>query len=268
MSIALAVILCTVLGALGATILVVAAKFMAVEEDPRIAEVNSVLAGANCGGCGYAGCADYAKAVVMDGVPANLCAPGGTACAQAIAAVMGVETTVKVKKAVIGCQGNTEHCKPMFDYMGMDSCLAASKLYRGPKACNFACLGFGDCTKACKFNAIKVVDHVATVDKDLCTGCGACKSACPQKIIWMHEEPNKPVVLCSNPEPGRVSMKECSTTCIGCGLCQRNCPEEAIKVVNFVARIDYDKCTGCGICATKCPKKIIAFPLREEAAAE
>ena len=56
--------------------------------------------------------------------------------------------------------------------------------------------------------------------------------------------------------------------CIGCGLCQRNCPEEAIKVVNFVARIDYDKCTGCGICATKCPKKIIAFPLREEAAAE
>ena len=69
MNIVSAVILCTIVGAVGAIILVAAAKFMAVEEDPRIEEVSACLAGANCGGCGYAGCADYAKAVVLDGVP-------------------------------------------------------------------------------------------------------------------------------------------------------------------------------------------------------
>ena len=73
MNIASAVILCTIVGAVGAIILVAAAKFMAVEEDPRIEEVASCLAGANCGGCGYAGCADYAKAVVMDEIGRASC---------------------------------------------------------------------------------------------------------------------------------------------------------------------------------------------------
>ena len=265
MNIALAVILCTVIGAVGAAILVAAAKFMAVEEDPRIAEVTGCLAGANCGGCGYAGCADYAKAVVMDGVPVNLCAPGGAACATAIAAVMGVSTEVKEKKAVVGCQGNTEHCKPMFDYMGLESCLAASKLYRGPKACNFACLGFGDCTKACKFDAIHVVDHVAVVDKDKCTGCGACANICPKQVIMIDAAgPRKPVVMCSNKDKGAVANKLCTTSCIACGMCERTCKFDAIHVVDGVARIDYDKCKGCGMCAQKCPKHIILFPLKDD----
>ena len=63
MSIGAAVAAVTVIGLLGAAILVVAAHFMHVEEDPRIGEVQAVLPGANCGACGYAGCADYAKAV-------------------------------------------------------------------------------------------------------------------------------------------------------------------------------------------------------------
>ena len=83
MNIVSAVILCTIVGAVGAIVLVAASKFMAVEEDPRIEEVTNCLAGANCGGCGYAGCADYAKAVVMDGVPCDKCAPGGPKAAAA-----------------------------------------------------------------------------------------------------------------------------------------------------------------------------------------
>ena len=96
MNIASAVILCTIVGAVGAIILVAAAKFMAVEEDPRIEEVAGCLAGANCGGCGYAGCADYAKAVVMDGVPCDKCAPGGPKAAAAIAKIMGGEASAAV----------------------------------------------------------------------------------------------------------------------------------------------------------------------------
>ena len=52
MSIVSAAILCTVVGAVGAVILVAAAKFMAVEEDPRIEEVNAWLCGLRKG-CGH-----------------------------------------------------------------------------------------------------------------------------------------------------------------------------------------------------------------------
>ena len=185
MNIASAVILCTIVGAVGAIILVAAAKFMAVEEDPRIEEVASCLAGANCGGCGYAGCADYAKAVVMDGVPCDKCAPGGPKAAAAIAKIMGGEASAVEKKAVVQCQGSSEHCKPAYDYKGIQTCAAAATLYGGPKTCSFACIGLGDCTKVCKFDAIHIVDGVAKVDKDKCTGCGACANICPKKAIMI-----------------------------------------------------------------------------------
>mgnify|MGYP002235409513 FL=1 len=199
MNIASAVILCTIVGAVGAIILVAAAKFMAVEEDPRIEEVAGCLAGANCGGCGYAGCADYAKAVVMDGVPCDKCAPGGPKAAAAIAKIMGGEASAVEKKAVVQCQGSSEHCKPAYDYKGIQTCAAAATLYGGPKTCSFACIGLGDCTKVCKFDAIHIVDGVAKVDKDKCTGCGACANICPKQVIMIDAGgPRKPVVMCSN----------------------------------------------------------------------
>ena len=228
MSIVSAVVLCTLVGAVGAIILVAASKFMAVEEDPRIEEVAGCLAGANCGGCGYAGCADYAKAVVMDGVPCD-------------------------------------NCKPSYDYKGIQTCAAAAALYGGPKTCSFACIGLGDCTKVCKFDAIHIVDGVAKVDKDKCTGCGACANTCPKKVIMIDAAgPRKPVVMCSNKDKGAVANKVCTTSCIACGMCERTCKFDAIHVVDGVARVDYDKCKGCGMCAQKCPKKIILFPLKDD----
>ena len=265
MNIVSAVILCTIVGAIGAIILVAAAKFMAVEEDPRIEEVAGCLAGANCGGCGYAGCADYAKAVVMDGVACDKCAPGGPKAAAAIAKIMGGEASAVEKKAVVQCQGNSEHCKPSYDYKGIQTCAAAATLYGGPKTCTFACIGLGDCTKVCKFDAIHVVDGVAKVDKDKCTGCGACANICPKHVIMIDAGgPRKPVVMCSNQDKGPVAMKACTTSCIACGMCERTCKFDAIHVVDGVARVDYDKCKGCGMCAQKCPKHIILFPLKDD----
>ena len=263
--IVLAIVLVTLIGILGAAILVVASKYMAVYEDPRIAQVTEVLAGANCGGCGYAGCADYAKAVVEDGAPCDKCAPGGAACVKAVSAIMGVSGgDMKAKRAYVGCQGTGENCKVQYEYEGVQSCAAASKLYGGPKACEFACLGYGDCLKACKFGAIEIKNGVAVIDPDKCTGCSACKEVCPKNVIFLSTMLNQPMVMCSNHEKGPVAMKECNAACIACGICERFCPEEAIKVTDFVARIDYDKCTGCGICVAKCPKKIIDFPLTNE----
>jgi electron transport complex protein RnfB len=265
MNIALAVIFVTLVGAAGAGILVVAAKCMAVYEDPRIAEVTDCLAGANCGGCGYAGCADYAKAVVTQGVPCDKCAPGGTAAAKAVAKIMGSETgEMKPKRAFVGCQGGTDHCKPKYEYKGLTTCAAAAKLYGGPKACQYACIGLGDCTRACKFGAISIKDGVATVDPDKCTGCGACKDACPKSVLFLSDMIEKPLVMCSNHEKGPQAMKECESACIACGLCEKVCEYDAIHVTNFVARIDYDKCVGCNKCMEKCPRHIIDYPLTNE----
>ena len=259
MNIALAIAIVTVAGLLGSVILVLAAKFMAVEEDPRIGEVTSCLPGANCGACGYAGCADYAKAIVEGGAPVNKCVPGGAKAAADVAAVMGVEAgATAAVRATVRCQGKPGVCTQIFDYHGVSSCAAAAALYGGPKACAYGCLGLGDCVKACKFDAIHVVDGIAHVDPEKCTGCGACAAACPKSVIEMASDmDSKPLVLCHNTEKGPVVMKECQTGCIGCMKCQKTCPSEAIKVTNFLASIDYSKCTGCGQCVEVCPKHVI-----------
>ena len=154
MNIVSAVILCTIVGAIGAVVLVLAAKFMAVEEDPRIEEVSACLAGANCGGCGYAGCADYAKAIVMDGAPTFKCAPGGDKAADAINTIMGNATDDRPSlRATVICAGG-ENCGKRFDYQGIQTCAAAASIAGGPSACAYGCLGLGDCTRACKFDAI------------------------------------------------------------------------------------------------------------------
>ena len=259
MNIALAIAIVTVAGLLGSVILVLAAKFMAVEEDPRIGEVAACLPSANCGACGYAGCADYAKAIVENGAPVNKCVPGGAKAAEEVAKVMGVEAGATAsQKATVRCQGKPGVCTQNFDYQGVTSCAAANALYGGPKACAFGCLGLGDCVKACKFDAIHVVDGIAKVDVEKCTGCGACADACPKSVIEMAGQmEKKPLVLCHNTEKGALTNKECQTGCIGCMKCQKTCPSGAITVTDFLASIDYAKCTGCNQCVDVCPKGVI-----------
>ena len=259
MTIGLAIAIVTVVGLLGAVILVLAAKFMHVEEDPRIGEVNGCLPGANCGACGYAGCADYAKAIVEAGAAENTCLAGGAKTADAVAAVMGVDAgATAVVKAVAACQGKPGVCGQRFDYSGIQSCAAAAALHGGPKACVFSCIGLGDCVKACKFDAIHIVEGIAQVDTAKCTGCGACAAVCPHDVIdILGGTEAKPLVLCHNTEKGAVTNKECQTGCIGCMKCQKACPTEAIKVENFLARINYETCIGCGQCVEVCPKGVI-----------
>ncbi len=266
MNIVSAVILCTIVGAIGAVVLVLAAKFMAVEEDPRIEEVSACLAGANCGGCGYAGCADYAKAVVMDGVPCDKCAPGGPPrLLPPLPRSWAVRQALWRRRLWSSARATLSTAKPSYEYKGIQTCAAAATLYGGPKTCTFACIGLGDCTKVCKFDAIHIVDGVAKVDKDKCTGCGACANICPKHVIMIDAGgPRKPVVMCSNQDKGAVANKLCTTSCIACGMCERTCKFDAIHVVDGVARVDYDKCKGCGMCAQKCPKHIILFPLKDD----
>ncbi len=261
MSILSAIIIVAVLGIAGAAILVIAAHFMYVHEDERIQKVSEVLPAANCGACGYAGCADYAKAIV-EGAPVNKCIPGGAACAAAVAEIMGVAAgNVAKYKTFVACQGSFDNTQNKYEYEGIKSCSACVALYGGSSMCEYGCIGYGDCVKECKFDAIKVENGVAKIISAKCTGCGACEAVCPKNIIWVRPESEKPLVLCANKDRGAMTRKACTAGCIGCMKCQKECPDGAIVVENNVASINYDKCTGCRKCVNVCPVSAIALPV-------
>ena len=260
-----------ILGGLGLVfglILAAASKVFHVEADPRLELLNECLPGANCGGCGYAGCSGYAEAVLEGRTEIGRCASGGNACAQAMAAIMGTEAgEVARKVAMVRCSGEKNYDKDgnlvagarlKANYEGLRDCLAASKVGgRGPLACKYGCLGFGNCVKACKYDAIRVVNGVARVNEERCVGCMSCAAACPRDLI-VAVEPNRNVVIaCNSMAKGAVTTRGCTIGCIGCGLCKKICPHDAITVENNLAVIDYSKCDNCGLCATVCPKRLI-----------
>ena len=164
-----------VLGALGAlfgAILAFAAKIFHVEVDPRQEAVRDCLAGANCGGCGYPGCDGYAAAVAKGEAPTNRCVAGGAEAAAKIAEIMGVSADAAEKMvAFVPCSGTTGHAEMRFNYSGPVDCRAAM-LFGGKsnKTCTFACIGLGNCTRACQFDAMHIVDGVAKVDRSKCVG--------------------------------------------------------------------------------------------------
>jgi len=248
------------MGAVFGAILGFAAKVFAVEKDPKEEAVLGCLPGANCGGCGFPGCAGYAAAVAAGKADVNRCAAGGAAVAAQIGEIMGVTAEATVRKvAVVHCTGcGVDHTK--YNYEGVQDCLAASILPGGgPLGCDYGCLGFGSCEKACPFDAIHVKDGVAVVDEEKCKACEKCVDVCPRHIIALEPYKTKKhvAVPCSSKAKGPAVTKVCANGCIGCSLCAKACPKEAITVVDNLARIDYDKCVGCGLCAQKCPRGLI-----------
>ncbi len=265
------VIAIAILGGLGlifGLVLAAASKVFHVETDPRLDQLNECLPGANCGGCGYAGCGGYAEAVLNGEAEIGKCASGGNECAKAMGAIMGVEVgEVTRKVALVRCSGAKTYdkdgnlvtgAKIKAEYEGFKDCVAASKVGgNGPLSCKFGCLGFGTCVKACKYGAIRVENGVAIVDEDKCTGCMACAAACPRDLIVPVEPHRNVVIACASLAKGAVTTRGCTTGCVGCGLCKKICPHDAITIEHNLAIIDYDKCDNCGMCATVCPKHLI-----------
>ncbi len=254
-----ATIVVAVVGLFIGLFLGVAAMKFKVETDPKEEAVLGLLPGNNCGGCGFAGCSGLAAAIAKGEAPVNACPVGGEAVGNKIAEVMGVEADAKERMtAFVKCHGDCDKTRTDYEYTGAEDCSMLSFVPGGgPKTCNYGCLGYGNCVKACPFDAIHIVNGVAVVDKEACKACGKCVAACPKHLIELVPYKAESLVACSSKEKGPVVMKACDVGCIGCGICKKNCPADAIVVEDFLARIDYDKCTGCGTCKEKCPKKAI-----------
>ncbi len=243
----------------GVALALVAARFV-VKVDPKVEQVRETLPGANCGACGFAGCMGYAEAVVGNpDVASSLCAPGKSAVAEKIAVITGKKAEkVEPKIARVFCQGGTSLSQRKFIYTGVQDCAAAVLAAGGDKSCEYGCLGYATCMRACPFGAITMSsDNLPIISPEKCTACGKCVAACPKQVIELAQASKAVVISCHSRDKGVDTKKKCQVGCIACGICVRTCPVDAIKIDNNLARIDHSKCIVCGLCVKKCPTSAI-----------
>jgi RnfABCDGE-type electron transport complex B subunit len=256
----LTVLTLSVLGILLAVILYFVAQKFHVEEDPRIDDVEKMLPGANCGGCGFAGCRAMADALVTrENIASLFCPVAGGQTMKNIAGFLGKTAPEKEPMvATIRCGGTCQKRPKVNHYDGAMNCAVVNSFYVGESACAYGCIGYGDCVSACKFGALSLNTETGLVEvnPDKCTACGACVKACPKGLIELRKKwpKNRAVyVACRSKNRGAVVMKACKAGCIGCGKCAKVCPFGAITVDNFLAYIDPEKCKLCRKCVNECP---------------
>ena len=252
------------LGIIAAVILYYAAQKFKVEEDPRIDQVEEILPASNCGGCGFAGCRNFAESCVNSKSLDDLyCPVGGNETMIKVAGILGREAVEQDPLvAVLRCNGSCEARPKTNNYDGASSCVIASSLYGGDTGCQYGCLGFGDCVDVCKFDALRMdpFTGLPVVDDTKCTACGACVKACPKDLFELRKRAKKDrkiYVACRNEDKGGIAKKNCSVACTGCTKCFKVCPFEAITIENNLAFIDSDKCRLCRKCVPECPTNAI-----------
>lgn len=267
------IVILSAIGSISAVVLYFVAQKFKVFEDPRIDLVNEVLPGANCGGCGYPGCRNFAEVCVKSDDLSNVfCPVGGNEGMAKVAGVLGREATIKDPEiAVLLCAGSCEVRPKVNIYNGASTCSIASALYGGESGCQYGCLGYGECVEVCTFDALHMdpVNGLPVVDEEKCTACGACVKQCPKNLFELRPKGKKNrriYVACSNKEKGSAKKIGCEVACIGCKKCEKECAYDAIRIENFNAYIDPLKCKLCRKCVAVCPSNSILelnFPPRK-----
>ena len=231
-----------VVGVFTGIAIAIVSKFFGVESNPLEDQVKELLPGANCGGCGYAGCSGYAKALAEGKAAPGSCAAQKPEDLKKMAALLGASVEQKVPKvAVVFCSGDDAHATRQAQYNGINNCRDAMIVAAGAKTCTYGCLGLGACARVCPFGAIEITDkHLAVVHKELCRGCGKCVQACPKKLIRLVPRSAEIHVHCSNPLKGAVKLRGCKAACIGCGKCVRTAPDNMrINNGTALAEVNY-----------------------------
>lgn len=258
------ILVLTLIGLLGSVLLYVVSRKFEVKEDPRIAEVAEVLPQANCGGCGFPGCAAFAGACCKNGSLDGLfCPVGGSPVMEKVGGILGIAAEKKDPLvAVLRCNGTCEARPRTNIYDGASSCTVASALYKGETDCSWGCLGLGDCVESCHFDAMHMdpETHLPIINDDKCVACSACVKACPKSILELRKKglKNRRIyVSCVNKDKGGAAKKACGNACIGCSLCFKECKFEAITIADNLSYIDHTKCRLCRKCVSVCPTHAI-----------
>ena len=255
----LAAVIIGITGFVVSLLLGVAGIKFAVETDERVGKVRELLPSNNCGGCGYPGCDAMAEAIVAGKAQVSACPSISADNLERIAEITGGSATAAEKKvAFVKCSGSCDKTTIRYHYYGINDCKKLALIPGGgPKGCTYGCMGMGSCVKACKFDAIHIVNGVAVVEKEKCVACGQCVAQCPKHLIDLVPYEASHIVACSSKDKGKDVKAVCEVGCIGCGICAKQCEAGAVAVEHNLAYIDQEKCTGCGKCAQKCPAKII-----------
>ncbi len=159
-----AVLSLTVLGLALGWLLGLAARRFRVDVDPRVAQVEALMPGSQCGQCGFPGCSPAALAVVNGEAPLTLCPPGGKALVEALGNTLGISVDTSAMN-----DGDPQLAR-------VDETI---------------CIGCIKCLRTCPTDAIVgAPKQIHVVMERACTGCGACIEICPTgALALMEEEP-------------------------------------------------------------------------------
>jgi electron transport complex protein RnfB len=256
----ISIITLSAIGAVSGVLLAYASEKFKVQVDPMVETILKLLPHANCGACGYPSCDALAHAMIEGKADAAACKVGGETTAKLIAEQIG-KTSVEIKDkmtAHVFCGGDLDQSGRKFKYSGIPDCDAAILVNGGDKTCTYGCLGYGNCVRVCKFDAMRMSDKgLPIVDKEKCVACGKCIVACPRNIVGYIPKSAKVAIDCVSKDKGAYVRKICKVGCIKCTLCEKNCPTGAIGNSKELPKIDYKKCDNLMGCVKVCPQKTI-----------
>jgi len=244
-----------------AVMLVIANRKLYVYEDPRIDQVEEMLPHANCGACGYPGCRPFAEALVRGESPPGKCTVSTEEGRASIAQFLGVDPGAEERLvARLACAGGTNVAINRAQYVGIESCQAATLISGGGKGCFWGCLGHGDCESACDFDAIAMNEHgLPVVDPAKCTACGDCLEVCPKDLFSLQPESRRLWVACKNLEHGEAILEDCEVGCTACGKCAMDAPGDLITMDNNLPVIDYRLNHQTQVPIQRCPTGAIVW---------